>query len=286
MEQGVLKNEVDLIRQNEVANLLLSENSPSDHGEKLAEFENALQTARFGQRKRPLIRRKSSSACESERSKSRRTEQRRDSKDQRRDSNSLHELPFKNKEPRDSDATKTALTFNKEEVLVVPETKKPLHSPLSMALAARMAEAETEVGEELIPATKVKVRVYLPVSASDDDGDELDTFVDFFPEKTLTGLGLVKECLHLYDRRRQAEGPELNQSADKYELRIAEEDGEVDEDLPALSLAQTIEEVGQNCFAILLKEDNRALHTRGDSDVTVSDLREFEVKPAGCCCIL
>eukprot|EP00808_Paulinella_micropora_P026549 g82305.t1 len=242
MEEDVRKVALEQMNKQTIIQNLLTSSSPSEGSslpsEAPAELEEAFKTARIAHKKKsilPELGHRRSSHSRSSRSKS--------------EANS----GLESKKPSEKE-----LVFDKEQPT---EIKTSMHSPLSMALAARMAEEEDPFEVQvIIPAGKVKVRVFLPISASDEEGDQLDTFVEFYPDKILTGLGLVKQCLKLYQKRRQKSGPELDPSTDKYELRIAEEDGEVDHDLPALSLQQTIEEIGQTCFAITRKHADADAH--------------------------
>lgn len=281
-EQGIHKNEVDIHKQMEVEALMSGASPTSDVASEL--IDTVSEHARIGQRKRSVflsMKGRGHRRTQSSHSSLMTTSQR-----GQRDSGSTHLTP----EPQ-----RDALAFNKEEVLATPHGTQKVFSPLSAALAASPPPAVELQAAKPVPSNRMRVRVFMPIEASDQDGDEIDIFIDIDALKNQTGRSLIEECLSLWTNKDKSEGSkELKTDPELYELWIAEEDGEIDDDLPALNLATSIEDIGQDTFALVPKEAAVGDTSRPDGVDEQRDTQEdtglrdgaFGDKPKGCCILM
>uniref|UniRef100_A0A7S3DLU6 CRIM domain-containing protein n=1 Tax=Palpitomonas bilix TaxID=652834 RepID=A0A7S3DLU6_9EUKA len=124
---------------------------------------------------------------------------------------------------------------------VKPE--KPSKASLSSLLTAAIGPAGGgDDGEgETIVGPSIELTIYLPSKES--------ITVRVGEDAT------AKKCIEGVIRQQNGQGkkPALRSSADKYELRMVEEDGSVDTDLPPLDAQRLVKSFGDTMFALCLK---------------------------------
>jgi len=138
------------------------------------------------------------------------------------------------------------LVFSKENVRV---QKKKQKSPLSRAIKSRQKSQEDAVSHT--PEAPVQVTVFLPSTII--DGKSLCQFVQFEVTDKAVAKNLIQAALSVFFRNPKIP-KDTPRDPGQYRIYLAEEDGTIDTDVPALDAGCPIASTGATHFALQKKE--------------------------------